>query len=317
MSTYLQRLLDRVAPTLPSASVQPAGISHSPVNLSDQRLNQDFTEHSTPVTNSHEPLADTSPSPVHPAPQQTPQQPIAKAEQSEATTLPDLAPTQITETVPETLVTETQQPMTEPQYPRPVGFVDSADLVLPDPEPALENNQAVPAPTLPKQPEPLVLQTEPAKLTSEPMAQPEPTKPSIPLTQKNSVPTHTPVEFAEAAPLPPQPRAESIPAAPAPDLASQEQPASALPKVEPPATVEALPPRINVPPLPELPVSAPRQQKPKLPPEAKAKTEQVPPIQSPSVDTRHNRPMTAASASIIGQLSSRRRALSIFGLRRR
>lgn len=311
MSGYLQRLLDRTAPaTQLGADVLPTGLSHSPVSLSDQRLNDpDFADRYAPPADGQESFDGARSEPPRRAPRRAPQRPAAETTTPEPTTTrPEPALQQIVEPSRETPVTEAAWPPL--QHPRPAGLVEPSDLVLPEPEPAAERDElapaTAPAPPQPVQPAPTQVQTEP---TDPPLAQP----------RKVSAPTQAPVELAEVTPSPPRPEAEPVRVrvAPTPDLPAPQATPNDSSAPEPRAPVEAMPTPLEISALPDLPLPAPRQPEPTPAPAPVVQAVQEPPKHSPSADTRRIRPMTATAASIIGQLTPRRRALTIFGLRRR
>lgn len=304
MNSYLQRLLDRTAPlTQPGASVLPAGLSHSPVSLSDQRLNDPgFTDRYAPPADNREQFDAATPQPPRATTRLAPQRPTAESAPLEpAPARTESALPQIAETSQETPVTEAALP---PQHPRPTGLVEISDLILPEHEPAAEGNEPAPLPPPPVKPPPTQMQSEP---TEPPLAQP----------QENSAPTQAAVEFAEITPSPPRPETEQLRMATAPYLPTPLKAPKDSSASEPRSPVEAMPAQVDVPALPDLPLPAQREPEPAPVPPPVVQALQEPPTQSPHDETRSNRPMTAAEASIIGQLTPRRRALTIFGLRRR
>ena len=137
MNNYLQRLIDRAAPTLSAgAGVFPAGLSQSPISLSDQRANDpDFTERYTPGTEAREQFGELTAESPGSISRRSPQQPDADTLPSEAARIRvDSAPPQITMPMQELPTTEIASPSL--QHPRPTGHVDTADLVLPESEAA-------------------------------------------------------------------------------------------------------------------------------------------------------------------------------------
>ena len=305
MNSYLQRLLDRTAPsTQVGASVLPAGLSHSPVSLSDQRLNDPgFTDRYAPPAGSREQFDDAKPTLPRPTARRAPQRSTAETTTPEpAPTRPEPVPPQIAETLQEISVPET--PRQSLQHPRPAGLVEVSDLILPEPEPATERMEPVPTPPPTAQLASTEVQTEP---NDPPVAQP----------QEYITPIKTPLEFAEVTPSPPRPQTEPVPRAAAAGLTVPQEAPNDSAAAAPRPAVEAMPAPVDVPALPDLPLPTPRRPEPAAVPPPVVQAVQEPPKHSPPAETRRNRPMTATEASIIGQLTPRRRALTIFGLRRR
>lgn len=311
MNTYLQRLLDRTTPSMQTgASLLPAGLSHSPISLSDQRLNDPgFTDRYTSSPNGSEQFENTTPKPPQPTQRQLPQQSSAEAAPPEPAppqtaehSQPGSEPPaqQIVETSQQTPVIEAAMPSAK--HPWPTGLVEKSELILPEPEsvePAPKRDEPTSSPPLDSVP--TRMQTEPAEAT---LAKP----------QEIRAPKQTPVEFSEVTPAPLRPKTEPVTA---PDLPGPRQTSGNFFATEPQPLVEAMPAPVEVPALPDLPLPPQHQPGPAPVPPPLVQVAQQPSNDIPLAEARRPRPMTANGASIIGQLTPRRRALTIFGLRRR
>lgn len=231
---------------------------------------------------------------------------------SESARIPiDSVPPQISKPTQEIPATEVAQPPM--QHPLPTGYVDAADLVLPEPEAALEQNETASPPAHARPSELLTGPSETVELV-EPVEQ---TEPPIPQPQQDSKLPNSAPDFTEATPSPPRPAIESPPQTSAPELTSPEEPINTSIESEPRRPAEVMPPPVDIPTLADLPQPSPHQTEPVSAPTPVVQAVPEPPKNALPKEPRSVRPMTAASASIIGELTPRRRALSLFGLRRR
>lgn len=319
MSNYLQRLLDRTTTTTPvpiSVGVQPTGPSHSPISLSDQRLNDpDFVDRYGLPSDGLARFSESDPGQQRPTRHVQPrthtdnrsfESSNAQSRLGPASPKLDSAPA-LKPVTQQRRETDPQEPVTNsnkaeaPILVRPIGFVDETDLVLPEPESTSDNN-VVPSPPRPHEPG---LKPDTNDLAEE---QSPP--------QQSSTPNRVPIELNERE-LPMHPAVKPVSVSPEAELQVTEIPPSVTTASEVRPAVEALPPPIEVPavPIPNPPISAPRPLEPvsKPPPQSL----QQPQVQPEAEKPKRTRPMTAADASIIGPFTPRRRALTLFGLRRR
>ena len=333
MSGYLQRLLDRaaMAPVAPvvagTQDALPAGLSQSPVAAMDQRLSDpDFAdreagEFGEPRDVEQPDVANIGgvAQQIREAPQpvdaQAPQQ-MQMAEAAERIDAPRRGQTREPEQQP---VPKADPIDVSAEHPLPVGQVQSEDLVLPDEPPKDAIHSADPPEPKPAKPvehaPPQAVAVEANEATADNHAIAEP--PSAKSQPDTTRPERTPIEV---------PQADIIDRAVEPAPINRPDPVADTPLVtaetaqtQTPAPVQlAEPPKIVVPPLPE---AAPQPQPvqstaPASTPNSIEKpADPVAPPAPPSART--NRPMTAADASIIGPLPQRRRALTLFGNRRR
>lgn len=313
MSSYLQRLLDRAAPVAPLApSALPAGLSQSPISLSDQRLaDPEFAGQFSPESADEAgPTADLpaaarpqDAASVAPAPKSVEQpKPFARSITPDPT--PRAAEKPFT---PEPVVDGAR---IEVQHPQPVGQISADDLVLPDPKDEAADiiSATSPQPSAPAEPPaPRIEQSGPV------LVDPAPT--NIPDAADQLVQTdiNTPSEAH-----PPRPAPIAAPEIPAPALTTPPIEAKAPASAVETGPVEIMPPPVVVPALPDTPPVEVRQPD-RSPTAAAQRPKQDETAQPPTAPTppRQNRPTTARAASIIGPLTPRRQALTLFGLRRR
>jgi WAS/WASL-interacting protein len=312
VSGYLQRLFDRSAATLPSQPVAlPGGPSLSPVAEADQRLNDPALAGRFDLQTSFADEAD--------APEAEPFA-ISAGTGNRATASPAVTP-----------IPPPPTP-SEPPMPRPVATPVDPGSTLPAPSVQAPPRSAWRPPTVGDvAPEDWVIEPEPAAnplpRSQQPEAAPEPPPPP-------SRPTAHRAATAEAHSAGAEP---SRAAAPPP-----EAPVSLRPLVEPsrnepsPVTARAPEPTDRVlvrretetttmwvepassPPLP--PLLPERETMPSPPPAPQVVERTVvtsPPAAASPEPAARLRPLTANEASLIGPLSKRRRALTLFGLRRR
>ncbi|WP_395788805.1 hypothetical protein [Aquimonas sp.] len=314
MSAYLQRLFDRAAPmaapSLPSAV--PAGPSLSPVALSDQRLNDparaaqfdaatgfDSSLDASGTTSELPPTGVDAGLPATPH-VQSPEQarPQSAAVRSESA-LP--APVADAARVAADPIAPTQAPGLRPG----VLDIEPGDLLLPEPPEAAEP-----------------VQTEP----------PAPVPRAVPATPDHDGARAAPAaaEHSERAPLAPKPLPRRSPP-PAPSVEARPLPL-AVPRTEVAITTvtptaqadavqrplqQAMPPPLQ---MPALPATEPSPEAPAAPSATPAARREPPtaapqpPAESPPPRVR---PLSANEASVIGPLTPRQRALTLFGLRRR
>jgi len=314
MNNYLQRLLDRAAPTPPvAAGVLPAGLSQSPISLSDQRTNDpDFNERYTPASEARESFSElASEAPREVSHRQRPQTDFDVSATEPSQTGVESTPPQIIRPPQEPSTSEVDR-LSIP-HPRPTGFVDATDLVLPEPEVSTEPQPAT---------RPLA-KNELANTDSEPdktIEAPEPaisTEVSRPHGQTENEPDKSTADVSKLTTSPLQPVTElPLPAIEADKTARLEPILSAV-DTETRQPTEVMPPPLEVPSLPEAATPATQQTQTESSPPPVVQAVPEPSTDNAAVETRSNRPMTAASASIIGDLTPRRRALTLFGLRRR
>ena len=335
MSGYLQRLLDRAAVGAPVApafagarGARPAGLSQSPIAAMDQRLgdpgfaDRDAGEagsEAAPAEADTPVRAERTEAVVGRSRPETPGDPIALRDRAEPQARepvqPILDPVEVEQESPAVAA-----PQSVPEHPMPIGQVFGDDLVLPE-----QQNPVA---------EPVAETTDQSQTaTPDTGAFVEPVTPSE---------TTTPL-IAEFAPENPATRAPDVPTAvpeapfadtPDPIHVAQESPQALFrldhqvepPKASPQPTEnpEPAPVQLAEPPeliVPDLPAPAPLPEPPaQTAPPAPAPASPAPPQPMPEPATaqpRANRPMTAADASIIGPLPTRRRALTLFGNRRR
>jgi hypothetical protein len=316
MSAYLQRLFDRAARSAPQPA--PTGASLSPLAESDQRMNDpqfaglfglgfarpDEAE-SDGDASSFRPDARLPPAPRAtpvPAPPPTRQEPRAAPEQS---------PRRVSE------------PPSAPAIPPflDVGRIFPDDLQLPDT--ATQRAQppaAAPAPSSPPPAEPVMPSTvaaphdEAVDATARPAPVPAPRdSPAMPEpVHARAQPQPVRDRAVPAAPIEPQPADSAVPP---PATEGSDEPA----RERDAAPVMMMPPRVTPQPIaaPETSASAtetPRTAPP--PPPRPVREERAAEQRKPDTPV-HKRPMTAATASLIGPLVAEPRARTLFGLRRR
>lgn len=319
MSGYLQRLLDRAAPAPATApGALPAGLSQSPVSLSDQRLNDPgFADRFEPSSGSDAGFAVASGTE---APARAPGRTRARPPAPDVPTLamdrgPHLAPPAApVQTAAPPVPAPSEPAPALPPFPHPISHIAPDDLVLPDP--------VTDAGDGPVQANPTPVPERPAAAATPTRAEAAPTDP----TSLEPASTATPPAsdalgtMPEVTPFPPRPRADPTGADPAPEPvpAPNAQLETGPQLVKPRVPAEVTPPPVVAPALPDPPVVAPRQP---VPASARqpVKIDEAEPRAEASAPSseRRNRPMTAADASIVGPLTPRRRTVTLFGLRRR
>lgn len=314
MNNYLQRLLDRAAPT-PSAAtgVLPAGLSQSPISLSDQRTNDpDFADRYNPLSESRESFSElASEAPRGVSRRQRPRPDFNTLETESRPTETESAPPQINSPTPQPPTSTVEPPSIT--HPRPTGFVDATDLVLPEPEVASEPEPAM-RPVSNNKPE--NTHSEPDK-TIEALEPDTPTDDPRPHRRTENEPDESTPEITELTTSPSQPVTELPPPVIEADPTPRSEPILSAVETETRQPTEVIPPPLEIPSLPDIakPAAHQTQSEPSPAPVVQAVPE--PSADNAAMETRSNRPMTAASASIIGELTPRRRALTLFGLRRR
>ena len=333
MSNYLQRLLDRSTPTTPvslgvQSTVQPTGQSHSPISLSDQRLNDpgfadsfvggfadSFTDQHVEPTYGNERSSKSATEPTAHAPRKRPPMYSGIPLESKTHARPGSMVDRIDSVESATPITDREKrqevgtsgevPITETNKPpqsliRPVGYIDDSDLVLPESESATTND-ALPTPPRPQE-------ATKAQLLSDVVEE------RSVITQNIKEVKNTPLEPKQIKPQ--QAHTDSTLLAVKSETLTTVEEATRPTQSEIHPVVEAVPPLAVAPAVPDSPRPAPHQ--PQTPPKPQAVQEvQNPPAQAESSKKKPSRPMTAAEASIIGPFTPRRRALTIFGLRRR
>lgn len=321
MSDYLQRLLDRAAGT--TTTITPAGLSGSPLVLHDQRLNDpQFSEGLAPAADNPawtdvfalaEPITASSPAlptgppgqlrpkPAHDGPAGEPPnpRPLHSPTPAEAQTIARLAP----EHLP-------AEPLHLSSHPSPIGRISALDLVRPE-QPATPQATAPPASTAAVEtpgPKPTLTALSPGLASSQ---HPDPA---------------APVSSQRPRVRPPMERL--VPADRSPERNGQAQAPVATPGTSTPLGTAAgaarrlgdiVPPEPLVPALPEPAVPLERSQVRALTADApQPDVRQTQPVSVQAAETQRPRlPLTAAEASLIGPLTARPRARTIFGLRRR
>lgn len=322
MSGYLQRLLDRAPPSAAPAatglistpaSVLPAGPSLSPVALADQRLNDPslldqlglppvaetgFGESTEQAANA--PTAISAPTRTHTHP------PAPHTPEPALQVTPEPAAPQPAEPPRSTIESEARPaPRRIRQDP---SEIDAFDLLPPETKspPAQAQEVAEPTPVDAVFSPPVsAARTEvpesPADAISR--AQPERAEPG-------------PAQHAHAPQIEAEPpRPQTMPAA---DTKAQAptatQPADAqIIEIEPPPQRQPAP----LPPALETHAPAPEHAKETKPEKAPKREPEPSPREPEKSASPRSAPRTAAAASIIGPLSQRPRALTLFGLRRR
>jgi hypothetical protein len=313
MSAYLQRLFDRAAPSAPQPA--PTGSSLSPLAESDQRMNdpQFAGLFGLGLARADDTESDGDASPFRadarlpPAPRATPVPvpPPARQEPRAA---------------PEQSLRRASEPRSAPTIPPflDVGRIFPDDLQLPDT--ATERAQSPAAPAAPSSPPPAAPITPstvaPHDEAVDAMARPAPVS-----APRDTPATPEPVH-ARAQPEPVRDRAE--PAAPVEQRpADSAVPAPAPEPSDEPATERDAAPVMMMPPrvMPQ-PITAPEAAAPEAPrtapppPPRPAREERMAEQRKPETPAQ-KRPMTAATASLIGPLVAEPRARTLFGLRRR
>jgi hypothetical protein len=282
-AAYLQRLLDRAAalPAAPARQVMPAGATLSPVAAADQRLHDPALAAQfgfLPGDADAAAAGEFSGAEMGAAPvQAVPFRADSRA--APAGQPPDVA--------------APSRPAARPASPPPVGHVFAADF--------LPTEDAAPAPATPV-PSPAA--------TAQDVRPPAPLSPTstaavpavtlttvgLPPVVRETVSEGTPAREPAPVAWPQAPRWETRPLEPVPAM---------------PAPGEMRPIAPAPPPLP-APYAAPARASPvPVRPEAQP----IPP--APEPPRGNTRPAMAAEASIIGPLSPRPRAVTLFGLRRR
>jgi hypothetical protein len=311
MSAYLQRLFDRAAPSAPQPA--PAGSSLSPLAESDQRMNDpqfaglfglgfaraDDAESDGDVS-PFRPDARLPPAPRAmpvPAPPSTRQEPRAAPEQSprrasEPRSTPAiLSFLDVGRIFPDDLQlpdtpTERTQPPAAPPSPPPAAPVTPITAAAPHDE--AEDAMARPAPVAAPRDSPAT--PEPVQAPAEPVRE----------------------RAAPATPIEAKPADSAVPA---PATERSDEPATERDA----APVMMMPPRVTPQPIaaPEAATSAPAT--PRTAPQPlpqPAREERTAEQRKPDTPAQ-KRPMTAATASLIGPLVAQPRARTLFGLRRR
>lgn len=304
MPAYLQRLLDTAAPASPDRvglappiSLTPVVRSDSPVLEQDQLLGL----HEPSETEGEVPLA-TSPEPPPASAPRVPPRREAPTSPAEAVMRARPVPG-----IPEALV------------PTPVAeaVTDAPPTAVPSPPASRAARMLDPPPApsdLPPMSEPAALPAVPVPVTPASLAE---TRPAEPVEHGDALQTPV-VEAADAPPRrDPSPRLAD-PAAPA-DPATPDLPAD---RADPPAPVEA-PPRIELSPRPR-PEPIPEARHAEPPPVHAAPAQPtitighvtVEIVEEPRSTAPPPRPLTAASASVIGPLGQSRAAHRLLALRR-
>lgn len=316
MSAYLQRLFDRAAPSAPQPA--PTGASLSPLAEGDQRMNdpQFAGLFGLGFARPDDAESDGDVSPLRPDARLPPA--------PRATPMPAPSPTrQESRAAPEQSLRSASEPRSAPAIPPflDVGRIFPDDLQLPDT--ATERAQPPAAPASPSSPAPAapVMSNTVAARHDEPedaMARPAPV-----VAPRDNPATPKPVH-ARAQPEPVRERA--VPAAPVePEPADGAVPPPAPERSDEPATerdaapVMMMPPRVTPQPMAasEAATSAPAAPRTAPPPPPRPVREERTAEQSKPDTPAQKRPMTAATASLIGPLVAQPRARTLFGLRRR
>ena len=331
MSGYLQRLLDRAAigaaPTLALSGGRdalPSALSQSPLAAADQRFGDpgfadrdagEGEDWGAPVQTDAPMQTARSDSSVEQPVAKDPVEPVAFRDPVETVPVADPATTQAAAPIEQ--APEVAEPTLATVHPMPVGHVSTEDLVLPEPPEA-----ALPVPGDTTE----VEQTKDSGNRSEvqPVIPPEPELRADFVTQQTETPDAPVTPAVAEATVADMPKALPAEQGPPQELFRLD------PQVEPPTTPEptqsqpdpiqiAEPPKLVVPDLPEPdPAPAPAPQTATTPPPPQPANTASEPAPAPTpTQPRNNRPMTAAEASIIGPLPTRRRALTLFGNRRR
>jgi hypothetical protein len=315
MSAYLQRLFDRAAPSAPQPA--PTGASLSPLAESDQRMNdpQFAGLFGLGFGRADDAESDGDVSPLRPDARLPPA--------PRATPMPAPPPTrQESRAAPEQDSRRASEPRSAPAIPPflDVGRIFPDDLQLPNT--ATERAQSPAAPAAPASPPPAApvmssTVAPPHDEAADTMARPAP----VP-APRDSPATREPVH-TRAQPEPVRDRAE--PAAPVePKPADTAAPPPATERSDEPATerdaapVMMMPPRVTPQPIaaPETAAASPVAPRPAPPPPQPVREERAVEQRKPDTPAQ-KRPMTAATASLIGPLVAQPRARTLFGLRRR
>ena len=314
MSAYLQRLFDRAAPSAPQPA--PTGASLSPLAESDQRMNdpQFAGLFGLGFGRADDAESDGDASPLRPDARLPPA--------PRATPMPAPPPThQEPRAAPEQSPSRASEPRSAPAIPPflDVGRIFPDDLQLPDT--ATERAQSPHAPAVPPSPPlaaPVMPSTVAASHDEAAIARPAPVaaprdSPATPEPVHTRAQTEPVRDRAEpAAPVEPKP---ADTAAPPPATERSDEPATERDA----APVMMMPPRVTPQPIaaPETAAASPVAPRPAPPPPPRPVREVRAAEQSKPDTPAQKRPMTAATASLIGPLVAQPRARTLFGLRRR